>query len=151
MARIRITQRSWGLFVALVCAGVGLSVTPARADVCGEFDEIAESLYGWWGDQFEGFFPINDEEICGPLTGKFQAACEKSVKDALKCWSKRSGEIAKAAKFPCALGGSKAPGCRANFKEEAELDIEDYEEQAESAVLDCQTAADDFFDFCMFP
>jgi hypothetical protein len=144
--------RSWRPALAALGASMAIALAPAQAgaQTCGEFDDIAEGIYGFWGDQFEDFFPIGDEDVCGPFTGKFQAACENAVKDAVKCWNKRVGEIAKAAKLPCGI--TKNPGdCKADFKESEEVDRDDIEQLADDAVGDCEDAADGFFDFCMFP
>jgi hypothetical protein len=131
--------------------GLALAPTLARADACGEFTNIASHLYGFWGDRFESFFPIGDEDICGPLTGKFQASCEKSVHDAVKCWDKRVDEIASAAKYPCKTEGAGASDCKRDYKQSANSDHAEIEQLAENAIAACEDAADGFFDFCMFP
>lgn len=152
MRKFGSSKRACWWFVAALGAlmGLGFSSAPAGADVCGDFDDIGSGLYGIWGDTYESFFPIGDEGICGPLTGKFQAACEKMVKDAVKCWDRQIDAVTKAAKIPCKTTSSVG-ACEEPFQDNAESEKEAVEQEATGALADCADAADAYFAFCMFP
>jgi hypothetical protein len=143
-------SRRWIATLGLL-AGCVLAPGLASAQPCADIENIPGDLYGFWGDQFESFFPIGDEDICGALAKKFESSCEKSVKDAVKCWNKRLDELVGGAKYPCKTEGNDAPDCKESYKAYANDGRSEIEGTALDATAACQDAAEGLFDFCMFP
>jgi len=130
-------------------AGLALAPAPAQAQICGEFDEIAEDLLDAYFDELGDFFTLS-EKTCDAMTGTFSKACNTAVKDAVKCFQRQIGELPKAAKPACKEAAKNPSLCDQAFKDDAGEAKDIVSLQADSAYDDCIVAANDFWDVCRF-
>jgi hypothetical protein len=148
MQRIGIAMAAvWGLFL-----GFGIASAPARADICGDlYDEcdIAIDVLSWNLDQFEGFFPL-DDDTCDSMATSVLKQCESAVKSAAKCWASQIKFIPKNAKPACKTEGDFANECKADFKEDATEDVDEIDFYVESELDCCEIRASAFYTNCSF-
>ncbi len=149
MRTIEIPTRFWKRSIAALGAVLGLALAPApaQAEVCGDFDDIAEDLFETYVEEFGGFFGLS-EKTCDSMTKTFYSACTTAVKDAVKCWQRQIGTIPKAAKPACEEAAKNPSSCYSSFKDEANTEANFIDDDAESAYNDCVFAAEDFFNAC---
>jgi hypothetical protein len=148
MQRIGIAMAAvWGLFL-----GFGIASAPARADICGDIYgdcEIPIDVRDWNLDQFEGFFPL-DDDTCESMAIGVLKQCENAVKSAAKCWTSQINSIAKNAKPACKTEGDLAKECNADFKEDAKEDVDDIDAYEEYELDCCENVAELFYESCIF-
>jgi hypothetical protein len=118
MRTIEFPTRSWkrGIAVLGALAGLALAPAPAQADVCGDFEDIAEDLLDIYFDEFEEFFTLS-EKTCDAMANTFHAACTSAVKDAEKCWNRQFLSVSKAAKPGCTEVAKNPSACNQEYKD----------------------------------
>src|SRR5262245_35102588 len=146
MQKVRI----WMAAAAALFAGLGFGAAPSRAQICGAlFDhcQIAEDVLDLNFDQFEGFFPL-DEEICGPMALSMIKQCESAVKAAVKCWTAQANALPKTAKSACKAEIGQEKECNEHYKDAAKDDIEGLAAFEESELQCCSAAGLEFAFTC---
>lgn len=135
-----------GVFSALVFVAAA-----ARADICADlFDEceIPNGVFEWNIEQLGGYFPL-DDGACAKMADAVFKQCEKNVSAAAKCWIDVANTLPKTAKSACKEQGDLASRCNADFKSDAQNDVEDVESYADSELGCCDLVAEDFEFFCI--
>lgn len=135
------------------CLGLGFTASPARAQppICGDLFvecQIADDVLAWNADEFEEFFPL-DEDTCSSMAEGVFAQCEKAVKSGVKCWTEQFSAIPKNAKPACKAVRSPSSTCKVDFKFDAHHDVNVTQASGESEIGCCEDAALDFFDLCV--
>ena len=136
------------VFAALgACLGLGFTAPPAQAQtpspaICGDLFElcqIADDVLDWNVDEFEEFFPL-DEDTCSSMAEGVLAQCERAVKSGVKCWSAQFNAIPKNAKPACKSDRSPSSNCNNEFKYDAKNGVNSTEATLPSQPLRSSTA-----------
>lgn len=151
MRRIGISTGTWTRSLAVLgaVAGLAFAPAPAQAQVCGDFEEVAEDLLDEYFDELGGFFTLS-ETTCDSMTSTFFKACTTAVKDATKCFQTQFKSLPKAAKPACKENFEDPSDCEQSFKNNEQMLNNLIAEEASFANDDCEDAADEFWDVCRF-
>ena len=151
MRQMETSTRLWKQALAAlgVLAGLALAPAPAQAQICGDFEDLAEDLLDAYFEEFEDFFTLS-ANTCDSMKSTFAKACDTAVKDAVKCAQNQIKALPKAGKPACKENFENPSDCDQNFKNEAELANNIVSLEANDAKQDCEIAADDFWDVCRF-
>ena len=151
MRTIAIPTRFWKRSVAALGAVLALASAPAtaRADVCGNFEDIADDLLDIYFEVLGDFFTLS-ENTCDSMRKTFKTACDSAVKDAEKCWNRQVASVVKASKPGCKETAKNPSACNDDFKDEGDSEKDDIKSEANFAKNDCGNAADDFWEVCRF-
>lgn len=133
----------------VVLAGLALAPGPAQAQICGEFEEIADDLLDVYFDELGDFFTLS-ENTCDAMTKEFAKACDTAVKDAQKCAERQLDSVPKVAKPACKEAAQNPSDCDKEFKDDAKDAKQLVGAGADFAFGECEDAADEFFETCRF-
>ena len=140
-------QRVFAALGALL--GLALAPAPAQAQVCGDFDEIANGIVEYYYDWLGDFFPL-DGNTCDSIASTFYKACNAAVKDTGKCVDRQFDALAKAAKPACKAEAVDPSSCAEDYKAGAESQKQVASQDAQFAYEDCFDEASDLFDDCFY-
>ena len=149
MKKTLFAMKSWkqGIAALGALAALALAPAPAHAEICGDFDDIADDLLDFYLEEFDVFFGLS-EKTCDEMVKTFTATCTTKVKDAAKCWDGLFKSLPKAAKPPCNESAQNPSSCYNSYKEEARGLQNLIGDDVHAANNDCNVAADTFFDAC---
>jgi len=150
MTKTLLSTKAWrrGIAAVGVLAGLALAPAPAQAQVCGDFEDIANDLLEIYIEEFDAEFFALSEKTCDSMQKTFYSACTTAVKDAVKCWQRQVDTIPKAAKSACQEAAKNPSSCYEFYKDQANSDSNFIDDDAESAYNDCGFAAEDFWNLC---
>jgi len=149
----RIVSSTFAVLGAVIALAFGAAPAQAQYEICGAlFDEceIAEDVLDWNLDEFEDFFPL-DQDTCTALAMSALKQCQAAVKGAVKCWSSQMNYIPKNAKPVCKTEGDFAKPCSAGFKDNAAGLIDSLDVYEESELECCGFGALELASQCMDP
>jgi hypothetical protein len=137
------------LGAALVAAVLVLGAGEARAQACGDFPDVPESVYDTFVDRVAPALPIDDAAVCEKFTKAAVAACHKAVSEMAGCYDGLAGGLYKGLKAVCVVFKNQS-GCVDDAKDLLDEDEAEIEEAAANAHAACDgILASEIDDTCM--
>jgi hypothetical protein len=138
------------LAAAFSAAALLSAAGEARAQACGQPDDVPQSLFDTYNEAIGGLFPL-DEPECEKIAASTLATCHKGVAAEVACWNQVIKGIGKGIKVACKAQGPDEAECLLVLGAElagAELSLAQSEADGHE---DCEVGADTFYLFCQNP
>jgi hypothetical protein len=138
------------LLAAAFAAALLSAAGEARAQACGQPDDVPQSLFDTYNEVIGGLFPL-DEPECEKIAKDVLATCHKGVSAEVACWNHVIKGIGKGIKVGCKAQGPDEAECLLVLGAElggAELSLE---QAALDGHADCEDGAETFYFFCQNP